>query len=315
MATDPTDDFLRRLIDGDPSLGIIAEAPQQHRKLLAAAFYLEQQESKEADAYQARLLVQCSLPYRQPPTNEWTRRNGGVTLTIMAPSAIGLPYGAYPRLLLSWVTTEALRTHSRHIDMKYSLTRFMNELGINRHATGPQIRRFQEQTQRLFASTITTHRNQLMGDTDYPDQVFRYEGFTLADSMVLWWDPKQTAAATVQLSEKFYELLVGHAVPLKADGLKILKGSALALDIYSWLVHRLNYLKKPTIIPWELLQLQFGSNYVEAKDGRYKFKKNFQQQLQKVLLIYPEAKVTADSQGLTLAPSPPHIKPRGHFTQ
>ena len=305
--TDSTDDLLRRLIDGDPSLGIISDASPQHRKRLATAFYIEHESAQEAGvlAYQARLLVQCSLPYRQQPTNEWTRRNGGVTLTIMAPSAIGLPYGAYPRLLLSWVTTEAVRTQSRHIDLKYSLTRFMAELGISSHAKGPQIRRFQDQTRRLFASTITTYRNQLVGDSDYADEVFRYEGFTLADKATLWWTPKRSTVheVTLTLSEKFYETLTGHPVPLDQRALKALKGSALALDIYSWLLHRLSYLKKPTTIPWELLRIQFGGEYADTKQGRYEFKRTFRAQLAEVLRLYPEAKVTADQQGLTLIPS------------
>lgn len=32
MLSDSTDDFLRRFIDGDPSLGMIVKAPLQHRK-------------------------------------------------------------------------------------------------------------------------------------------------------------------------------------------------------------------------------------------------------------------------------------------
>ena len=218
MTDDPTDDFLRRLIDGDPSLGIISDASPQHRRRLATAFYIEHESAQEAGvlAYQARLLVQCSLPYRQQPTNEWTRRNGGVTLTIMAPSAIGLPYGAYPRLLLTWVTTEAVRTQSRRIEIHDSLNGFMADMGIAKHANGREIRRFQDQTRRLFASTITTYRNQLVGDSVYADEVFRYEGFTLADKATLWWTPKRSTVheVTLTLSEKFYETLTSHPVPL-----------------------------------------------------------------------------------------------------
>ncbi len=303
--TDSTDDFLRRLIDGDPSLGILAEAPPQHRQRFATGLLMEREAAQAADmlGYQARLLVQCSLPYRKPLLNEWTRRNGAVTLTLMAPSAIGLPYGAYPRLLLSWVTTEAVRTQRRQIDLHYSLTRFMAELGIAKHANGEKIRRFQDQTRRLFASTIATQYHQPAGENGSSSDRFHYEGFTLADRMVLWWNPQQTTEATVHLSEKFYELLTNHPVPVDLRALRTLKGSALALDIYSWLVHRLSYLKKLTTIPWELLQMQFGGEYADTKQGRYEFKRKFQAQLAEVLRLYPEAKVTADNQGLTLRPS------------
>ncbi len=301
MTNDPTDDFLRRLIDGDPSLGILAEAPPQHRKRVATAFTIERESAQAADmlGYQARLLVQCSLPYRQQPTNEWTRRNGGITLTLLAPSAIGLPYGAYPRLILTWATTEAVRTQSRVLDIHHSLTRFMANLGIAPHANGREIRRFKEQTRRLFATTVSTS---LTNDSRQVHDM----GFRLSSELHMWWEPIMETAADssrIVLSHEFFQVITDGAVPLDLRAIKALKGSALALDIYSWLVHRLSYLKKPTTIPWALLQIQFGSNYADTKGGRYMFKKDFQEQLQEVLQLYPEAKVTADTQGLTLRPS------------
>ena len=53
-----------------------------------------------------------------------------------------------------------------------------------------------------------------------------------------------------------------------------------------------------------MLRLQFGGEYANTKEGRYGFKRDFQTQLAEVLRMYPEAKVTADSHGLTLRPSP-----------
>jgi len=297
-----SDEFLQRLIDGDPSLGLLATAPAARRKRFATALLIERESAQEAGVlgYQTRLLVQCSLPYRQQPTNEWTRRNGGITLTLMAPSAIGLPYGAYPRLILTWATTEAVRTQSRVLDIHHSLTRFMANLGIAPHATGPQIRRFKEQTRRLFATTVSTSL------TDDSRQVHD-RGFRLASELRMWWEPIMETAADasrIVLSHEFFQVITDGAVPLDLRAIKALKGSALALDIYSWLVHRLSYLKKPTTIPWELLQVQFGGEYAPTKQGRYKFKENFQTQLRGVLQLYPEAKVTVDlQQGVTLAPS------------
>lgn len=37
-------------------------------------------------------------------------KNGHFTLTMMSPRKVGLPYGSIPRLLVSWVTMEAVRT-------------------------------------------------------------------------------------------------------------------------------------------------------------------------------------------------------------
>ncbi len=87
--------------------------------------------------------------------------------------------------------------------------------------------------------------------------------------------------------------------------LQELKRSPLALDIYCWLTHRMSYLRKDTVIPWPLLQLQFGVGYAEVGQGPRDFKTNFRKQLRKVHVIYPQAKVTEVEQGLFLKPSPP----------
>ena len=103
---------------------------------------------------------------------------------------------------------------------------------------------------------------------------------------------------------EFYRAITERAIPVDLCALNVLKGSALALDIYSWLVHRLSYLKRPTTIPWELSQVQFGGEYANNKSGRYNFKMDFRRQLEAVLQIYSEAKVAADQQqGLIFAPS------------
>ena len=49
----------------------------------------------------ARVLVQATLPHSAQEGNEFTRSNGHLTVSILAPAEIGLPYGSYPRLLLT----------------------------------------------------------------------------------------------------------------------------------------------------------------------------------------------------------------------
>ncbi len=308
MTKDSDEDY-RRLIDGDPGLGLLAQAPRQHRQRLATALRIELESAQAAGmlGYQARLLVQCSLPYRQQLINEWTRINGNVTLTLLAPKAIGLPYGAYPRLILTWVTTEAVRKQQRVLDLDESMTGFIRAVGISAHATGPQIRRFKEQLRRLFATTVMS---------SLEDAHFAHDtGFRLASELHMWWDPSTMAMsgtpARVVLTEEFYRAITDRPVPMNIEALKAIKGSALALDIYCWLVYRLSYLKQSTTIPWELLQLQFGSEYAATRSGRYAFKKDFQEQLREVITMYPMAKITADQrQGITLYPSPMAIARR-----
>ena len=68
----------------------------------------------EDAAYLARQFVQATLPHSDPKADTWSRQNGNFTLGIQAGfnvktgKSYGLPYGIIPRLLLFWITTEAL---------------------------------------------------------------------------------------------------------------------------------------------------------------------------------------------------------------
>jgi hypothetical protein len=45
--------------------------------------------------------------------------NGHYTLSILAPRDVGLPYGRYPRLVLAYLNTEAVKRKTRHIDLDH----------------------------------------------------------------------------------------------------------------------------------------------------------------------------------------------------
>lgn len=275
-------------------------------RLITEALAIESEAAQEAGAlgFMARAMVQATLPHRQVTGNEFVRTNGNYTLTLLAPSSVGLPYGSVPRLLLAWLTTEAVRTKSRELELGDSMSAFMRELGLV--PTGGRwgsITRLKTQTSRLFCSTVSA---------SYKDSNRLAEmGYRLADKTLLWWDAKNPAQtslwrSTVTLSAPFYDEVVSHPVPVDMRVLKALKQSPLALDIYCWLTYRMSYLSKPTTIPWEGLSNQFGSNYQNQRH----FKAHFIQELKKVLTVYPEADAMPTEQGLALKPSLTHVKTR-----
>ena len=73
--------------------------------------------ASEADpdrGFMARLMALCSLPRSNPGNRkEYKRVNGPYTLYMTAIGDNKLPYGNVPRLLLAWVSTEAVQTQSR----------------------------------------------------------------------------------------------------------------------------------------------------------------------------------------------------------
>ena len=109
--------------------------------------------------------------------------------------------------------------------------------------------------------------------------------------------------SVVKLSREFYDEVTQHPVPLDIAVLGALRGSALRLDIYAFLCHRLSYLRRPTTIPWEALRGQFGSTLGKDKAGRARFKQEFERNLREVLLLYRYADVESTRGGLVLKPS------------
>ena len=72
--------------------------------------------ASEADpdlGFMARMLALCSLPRTNPGQRyRYVRRNGPYTLVMSATGINKLPYGNLPRLILAWVSTEAVRTRA-----------------------------------------------------------------------------------------------------------------------------------------------------------------------------------------------------------
>jgi hypothetical protein len=281
--------------------------PETIETLIQEALAIEAEEAHEAGTvgFMARAMVQATMPHRNVKGNEFTRRNGHFTLTMLAPSKVGLPYGNIPRLLLAWITTEAVRTKERELLLGNSLSSFMGQLGFQ--ATGGRhgsITRMKNQTRRLFSSNI-----QCDYETDGGSALM---GFRIADKALLWWDAKDPAQgnlwqSSVMLTEPFFNEITTNPVPVDMRALKALKRSPLALDIYSWLTYRMSYLRHKTRLPWGLLQQQFGSDYPLNARGRADFKRNFLLQLTKVQAVYP-VELESSTEALLLKPNRPHVR-------
>ena len=79
----------------------------------------------------ARLMMLCSLPRANPGRwLQYKRVNGPYTLIMTAVGKTGLPFGNIPRLLLAWVSTEAVQTKNRELFLGASLSEFMCKLGV-----------------------------------------------------------------------------------------------------------------------------------------------------------------------------------------
>ena len=112
--------------------------------------------ASEADpelGFMARMMALCSLPRTNPGNRiRYVRHNGPYTLYMTAGGGNKLPFGNYPRLLLAWVSTEAVRTRSRVLILGSSLAEFMRALGVYSGGGGNAHTKLRNQMRRLLGS-------------------------------------------------------------------------------------------------------------------------------------------------------------------
>jgi hypothetical protein len=172
------------------------------------------------------------------------------------------------------MTTEAVRTGNRELELGSSLSSFMAQLGLQ--ATGGHwgtIPRFRDQMQRLVGAAISTRWSSDANGQNHSGG----ENLLVADRFHLWWTPQKLpygslAKSSVTLSVNFFEQLVAAPVPLDLRAVRALKRSPLALDLYAWATRRVSYLSRPTLIPWESLRRSFGAGYADTPQGRSCFR-------------------------------------------
>ena len=292
------------------------------KKLVDASVLIfgETAEPKDA-AFIARELVQASLPHSNPGNVPlWKRTNGSVTLAIQPGMNIrtgksyGYPYGSIPRLVLAWMTTEALRTKSRRLELGNSLSGFMTELGLSSY-TGRgkrgDAKRLRDQMEKFFSCRITFHRSEKHDERER--EISR--DMLVAEDKDLWWNPKKPEQGAlwgswIELGQKFYDAITAAPVPVDMRALKALKRSPLALDLYSWLTYeafRAHKSGKARFETWEQLHAHMGGEYAHMQHFRAKAKAA----LTKIKVVYPGLKLGGKQGGIEILPeSLPALQPR-----
>lgn len=268
-------------------------------------------------AFMHVIMSQVGLPYREPKGRDYIRETKRASLVLTAgflrdPRSgkmvlQGLPYGARPRLLMLHFCTHAIRLQSPVIPIEDSMTAFMRVLGSS--ATGGRkgsIAQFKEQVNRLTASRMQFAMDYNGGHT------VQLNPAPMVNRADLWFprDERQRVLwpSEIRLSDEFYNGLREYALPVDPRAFRALGHSARALDVYTWLAHRLHRVKEPkgALISWGALQDQFGPDVHDPKN----FRRKFLIALNQVLQEYPTAKVEADFGGLRLRRSPPPIAKR-----
>ena len=117
------------------------------------------------------------------------------------------------------------------------------------------------------------------------------------------------------MSEKFFNEIINHPVPLDLNTLTALKRCSLGLDWYLWLTYRTFALRAPLRLSWRQLYRQFGAHPAQAGDKNIvnNFRTKALRELKKIKLAWPDLNYSTVPGLLILYPSTPAISPAsGH---
>ncbi|EFP3693979.1 replication protein [Salmonella enterica subsp. enterica serovar Schwarzengrund] len=283
---------------------------EQDQKLIeAGAEIATNPPSGEDMAFTHAVLCQVGLPRSKVDGREFMRQSGAAWVNVQAgyldegrgPVLQPIPYGVMPRLALAWVSSYAKRDNTREIPIGDSAAEFLRLMGMD-----DQGARYTTLRRQMHALAACRLQLGFKGRTYNGQPVEQFDAWLAngeAQQRSLW-------PGTMVLSEGYFNSLMDSAVPLDNRALMALKGSALALDVYTWLAHRLHRIEgRGVTLHWKSLREQFAQEYT-GKDADKDFKKKFVPALKKVLTVYPQAKVKAVTGGLLLLGSPPPIAPK-----
>ncbi len=272
--------------------------PQQSpikKRLAESAVEMITDPAKIEDAmFHHSILCQTYLPYKNPgdEVTLWEQRQGSASLAIQTMQLfnplseqwerIGLPYGTRARLILAYINTQAVKSQSQVIDVEEHLSGFVRKLGIIKN--GRTIGEIKDQIRRISASQIT------LGFRD--SEKYVPINFNIVKSFDLWFpkDDKQKVLwnSKICLSDDYFNSLMKHAIPLDERAIGALAHSAMAIDVYTWLVQRLHRIPhgEQHFVTWQQLKDQFGQGFNRMNN----FKAAYRDILKTVLLQYFEAR-------------------------
>ena len=279
------------------------------RRWLDSLVEIREKPTDFSRSFFARQLVQCTLPHSNPgEVPIWERVNGDLKLSIRPyfskERGFLYPYGTLPRVFLSWLVTEAVRTKSRRIHLGQSFSDFLRLLGLNASNGGKRSDtvRLRDQLERLLRATISFEQST-------PGSKRKsWVDMQIAPKAVVWWDSPDAKSlqgtlfeSYIMLSEDFYDAITAAPVPVDLRALKGLRSSSLALDLYTLLAYetwRATETGTPRTIPWSGLKEQIGSEYKSAK----RFKEKVREAILKIERVFPGLRVTTSEAGLNVKP-------------
>ncbi len=275
--------------------------------------FLRVQDEEPVPAFLHSALCAMSLPTKRPKdeTEPILREDGKYALAINPRpvlqtvdgkpvlKSLGVPYGAYPRVALIYLLSQAVTKRSRDVYLGRNFTEWMRRLGYQTVSYGPRgtANRMREQVDRLLACEW-----QIRWDgSDSGDNAFAVRDVKISNEYAGSLEKNGAFAREIRMSEAFYGHLIDHAVPLNEIAIRELKGTPTALDLYTYLAYRLPRITadRGQMISWDQLARHLGNN-ADSK----RFRQTVRETMQLVSAVYPNANVDMTGRKVVLYPSP-----------
>lgn len=243
------------------------------------------------------------LPYRRPkgaaeqawridtPYAAIIVEGGSKALDEGGVQSVGVPFGAYARVIQLAIGSDCLERGSRDVELGNSAYDVLRRLGLP--DGGKVADSVLEQLERLARCRVSFR----IGSDK--------RGFVINDRIVEAFeydtDSSRPFIRRLRLSQAYYDSLRTHPVAIDRDAVGRIRNSAMALDVYCWLCYRLPAIKEDTPVSWAALRAQFGHGVGALKH----FKGPFAESLELARSVYPAAHFEVTPQGVVLRPSPP----------
>ena len=271
-------------------------------------------------AYLHSALCAMSLPARRPKDEmaPIIREDGRYTLAItpkpvlrreageMKMTSLGVPFGSYPRVILIYIMSEAVRTGSRNVYLGGSFAEWLRRLGYTNasHGSRGTASLLRGQLDRLLACEWMIRWDDSASD----DAAFAVKEVKLANEYAGLRGKDGSFIKEISLADGFFTHLREHAVPLNEAAIRELKNNPTALDLYTYFAYRLQRINgaRPSMLSWAQLSTHLGSS---AESPR-KFRQSIRQSWDLVSAVYPNARVDLTGPVIKMWESPPPVEKR-----
>lgn len=258
------------------------------------------------NAFWSPLLAQFCLPPRKVTGSAWAVNNEFITLKTASNSEI--PYGAYPRLLLSYVTLQIIKTDSQVVDLGKTQNQFLKMLDLG--CDGKTIQRFNLQALNLFRSIIEIEIKPTSETRTLEGKGTVHELINISDRCTFWEDNEENSKkkwlGELLVNKNFFDFVKSMGgIPFNFRRYASLTRSSMAMDLYIWLPYTLFNLQQQRHYSASLkffqLQQKFDANSsLSRRDFKIKFLNCFSKVLRHYPDFYDNVKLSEDGKHLVL---------------